>query len=121
MWNVDPTMILSILVSRGAFTHTRLCSSRNSRIAKGISRRRGQIKRCGETEGILYNLTIALEGQGDAIRIGRVFVHWDSYSEPCLDVEVDDVHVLVDFTNLILTHNSWNELRPILMFVSTRR
>jgi hypothetical protein len=30
-------------------------------------------------------------------------------------VEVDGVHVLVDFTNSILTRTNWNELRPILI------
>jgi hypothetical protein len=38
-----------------------------------------------EKQVILSNLTIALEGQEDAIRIGRVFVHYDSYSKPCLE------------------------------------
>jgi hypothetical protein len=114
MWNVDPTMILSILVSRGGLLIPDSIQAVICELQKIICVEQAKLN-IVEKQVILYNLTVALEGQEDAIRVGRVFVHWDSYSKPCLDVEVDDVHVLVDFTNLILTRNNWNELRPILI------
>lgn len=114
MWTVDPTMILSILVSRGALLIPESVQEEIYGLQKIIRVEQAKLN-VVEKQVILYNLTVALEGHEDAIRIGRVFVHWDSYSKPCLDVEVDDVHLLVDFTNLMLTRNNWNELRPILI------
>jgi hypothetical protein len=114
MWNVDPTMILSILASRGGLLIPDSVQAEIVELQKIVHVEQAKLN-VVEKQVILYNLTVALEGQEDAIRVGRVFVHWDSYSKPCLDVEVDDVHVLVDFTNLILTRNNWNELRPILI------
>jgi hypothetical protein len=114
MWTVDPTMIISILVSRGGLLVPDSVQEEILQLQKVIGVEKAQLN-VVEKQVILYNLTVALEGQEDAIRVGRVFVHWDSYSKPCLDVEVDDVHILVDFTNLLLTRNNWNELRPILI------
>jgi hypothetical protein len=123
MWNVDPTMILSILVSRGALLIPDSVQAEIPELQTVVLVEQAKLN-VVEKEVILYNLTVALEGREDATRIGRVFALWhigrvfalwDSYSKPCLDVEVDDVHVLVDFTNLILTRNNWNELRPILI------
>jgi len=48
-----------------------------------------------------------------ALRIGKIVVRWDSYLKPCVDVEVEDVDVLIEFINLILSKNNWNELDEI--------
>jgi hypothetical protein len=114
MWTVDPTMILSILVSRGGLLIPDSVQEDIVELQKIIHIQDAKLN-IVEKKVILYNVTVALEGREDAIRVGRVFVHWDSYSKPCLDVEVEDVNVLVDFTNLILSRNNWNELRPILI------
>lgn len=54
------------------------------------------------------------EGEGgNALSIGRFYVKWDSYVRPCVEVEVGDVGVLVEFLNLILTRNNWNELKDV--------
>ncbi len=45
--------------------------------------------------------------QHPAVRIGRICLKWDSYLKPCLDIEVDDIDVLVEFVNIILTRNNW--------------
>ncbi len=47
------------------------------------------------------------KGNKPALRIGRIFIKWDSYMKPCLEIEVDDVDVLVEFVNVILTRNNW--------------
>eukprot|EP01083_Nonionella_stella_P259043 884779_1 len=45
-----------------------------------------------------------------ALKIGKIVVRWDSYLKPCVDVDVEDVDVLIEFINLILSKNNWNEL-----------
>ena len=60
-----------------------------------------------DRELIIRNFTVGLPGQGDSLRVGRVDVRWDSYTKPCVDIEVDNVSVLVEFTNLALTRNNW--------------
>ena len=42
-----------------------------------------------------------------ALRVGRISVKWDSYMKPCLDIEVDDVDVMIEFLNIFLTRNNW--------------
>ena len=47
------------------------------------------------------------------LRIGRVYVHWDSYLRPCVDIEVDNVTVIVEFLNVMLTRHNWYVLLHI--------
>ena len=42
-----------------------------------------------------------------ALRIGRVEITWDSYLQPCIDICVENVDVLVEFLNLLMTRNNW--------------
>ena len=57
---------------------------------------------------ILTDLTVGLPGQKDAaLRIGRVYLSWDSYTRPSVTFEVDDVELLVDFCNVLLTRTNW--------------
>ncbi|KAL3905548.1 MAG: hypothetical protein SGILL_009633, partial [Bacillariaceae sp.] len=41
-----------------------------------------------------------------ALRIGRMYLEWNSYRKPCLSIEVDDVDILVEFLNIILTKSN---------------
>ena len=41
------------------------------------------------------------------LRIGRTYLEWNSYRKPCLSIEVDDVDILVEFLNVVLTKNNW--------------
>lgn len=72
---------------------------------------------------ILYDLAIAQEGDRSALRFGRISIQWDSYIRPCLEIEVEDVDILVEFMNLMLTRSNWNELNekgfPPAMSAST--
>lgn len=55
------------------------------------------------------NFTIHTENNKEdvALRIGRLYVEWSSYRNPCLSLEVDDVDVLVEFLNIVLTRSNW--------------
>ena len=46
-------------------------------------------------------------GETTALRIGRILLSWDSYLKPCIDIEVEDVDILIEFVNLILSKNNW--------------
>lgn len=58
---------------------------------------------------VFNNFTVATPGMDgvESLRVGRVSVSWESYTSPCLDIEVDDVDVLLEFSNLLLTKNNW--------------
>lgn len=61
----------------------------------------------------ILNLTVYLpddrnEGNKNvALRVGRLFIKWNSYLQPCLDIELEDVDAIVEFTNLMLTNTNW--------------
>ncbi len=42
-----------------------------------------------------------------ALSVGRLTLSWDSYLRPCIEMEVQDVDILVEFVNLIFTRNNW--------------
>lgn len=42
-----------------------------------------------------------------ALTIGTLKLTWDFYLRPCIDIEVENVNILVEFINLILTKNNW--------------
>ena len=45
-----------------------------------------------------------------AFRVGYLNITWDSYLRPCLNFELGDVDVAVEFTNVLLTNTNWQEL-----------
>jgi len=84
---------------------------------------------------VLYNFTVSLpklmktstfqqqqsSESNPPLTIGRVDLRWDSYINPCLFLQVENVSIVVEFTNILLTQNNWNELRdagfpPKLLF-----
>lgn len=52
-----------------------------------------------------------LKEERAALSIGTLCLSWDSYLRPCIDIEVENVNILVEFINLILTKNNWNTLK----------
>ena len=62
---------------------------------------------------VLTNFTVASSfkknktAASPALRIGRVEITWDSYLQPCIDICVENVDVLVEFLNLLMTRNNW--------------
>ena len=103
---VDASNILSVLVDKaGFFLDPQL---RNLR----------QFVHCDEAklnvarkELIISNFTVSLPSSStssqDSLKIGRIHVTWDSYSRPCLDIEVENVDILVEFVNLLFSRNNW--------------
>ncbi len=63
---------------------------------------------------LLKNFTVSMPSRvftrGDeypALRVGQIVIRWDSYLKPCIDIEVDNVDILIEFVNIILSRNNW--------------
>ena len=102
---VDPSTILSILVQKAGFL---LMDAKLRSLADLMHCEEAKLNVINR-ELLVRNFTVSnpADQQQPSLRIGRIYVKWDSYSQPCLELEVEDVDVLVEFTNLILTRKNW--------------
>lgn len=68
-------------------------------------------------ELLIKNFTVKLPNSSDTrevdLRVGQFLLKWNSYLHPILEIEVEDVDILVEFVNLILTRNNWHELNSV--------
>jgi len=112
MLTVDPAKILSILVRKGGLFIPKYVEKDLDVLRTVCACEKAELN-VVERQMILYNFTIGLPNRKSALRVGRVYVYWDSYIKPCIDIEVDEVDILVEFTNLMLTKNNWNELKKL--------
>lgn len=59
----------------------------------------------------IKNFTVKLPNSSDTrevdLRVGQFLLKWNSYLQPVLEIEVEDVDILIEFINLILTRNNW--------------
>lgn len=121
---VNPKHILRILTMKGGLLIPKDSEQHVERMRQVMDVKKAQLN-IVERELILYNFTLSLPPNANAnqnqqqtnsnsssnlLRIGKVRIRWDAYTEPCLDIEVDQVDVLVEFRNLILSKSNWNEL-----------
>lgn len=106
MLDVDPAKIISILMKHGGLlipesskdeleVLAKVCKA--DRVRLNVMRRELEVK----------NFVVQLPGEEEALRIGRVYLHWDSYLKPCVEVAVDDVSLLFEFVNVLLTETNW--------------
>ena len=42
-----------------------------------------------------------------ALHVDSIIVQWDSYLQPCVDIEVNNVTITVDFVDLTMTETNW--------------
>ena len=101
---VDPSSILSLLVKSASF----FLDPKLQQLACLLHANETKLS-VVDRELLIENLTVSIPNQPQypALRIGRIHVAWDSYTRPCLDVQVEDVDIVVEFTNLLLTRNNW--------------
>ena len=112
MLTIDPTKILSTLIERGGLLIPKSVE-KDLDVLRTVCRCEAAELNVLDRHLALYNATIGLPDRPVSLRIGRVYVHWDSYLQPCLQIEVDEVDIVVEFTNLVLTRNNWNELQDL--------
>lgn len=66
-----------------------------------------------ERKLIVYDFTVDLPEEHHhstpppAIRIKRLYISWDSYLKPCLEIEINDVDIVLEFFNVLLTNHNW--------------
>lgn len=62
-------------------------------------------------ELLIKNFTVKLPNSSAErevdLRVGQFLLKWNSYLQPVLEIEVEDVDILIEFVNLILTRNNW--------------
>jgi hypothetical protein len=111
LFSVDPSGILSLLIGHGNFlipadgtmiqdleTLFQVCHSEH--VSWNMV----------ERELVIYNFTINVPGGDDdrnAVHVSRIYFKWDSYLQPCVDIEVDNVTILIDFVDLMMTRTNW--------------
>ena len=64
-------------------------------------------------ELLIHNFTVTMPSskknkqECTALSVGTISMSWDSYLQPCIDIIVGDVDILVEFVNIMLTKNNW--------------
>lgn len=107
--SVDPRAILSTLIDAGGLLIPDSVEAELQAL-KHILHADQAGMNVMERHLVLRNFTVGLEGSPPAVRIDELRISWDSYRKPCLEVDVRNMYVLIEFANLILTRNNWNEL-----------
>lgn len=112
--DVDPSKILSTLVKHGGLIMHKYVEKDLKNAAK--------LCRCDVSklnvmnrQLILHNFTVSLPGARSttgrsldpALRVGKIKIEWDSYLQPCVNIQLADVDVTVEFINLLLTKSNW--------------
>lgn len=110
MWSsfltVDPAKIMGLLITRGGLVLPKYIQDELISTARVCSVDDAQLNLL-ERKMLFSNFTVALPGSPRALQVGRFYMTWDSYLKPCVDIELDDVTILVEFTNLMLTRTNW--------------
>jgi hypothetical protein len=106
--SVDPKKIFSLLVDSGLLIpeEARSDIALLRRVCSADKAELNLVDKCL----VLHNFRIGVHRHKPALRVDLLALHWDSYKKPSLDVEVRDVHISVEFTNILLTRNNWSEL-----------
>ncbi|CAJ1954945.1 unnamed protein product [Cylindrotheca closterium] len=110
MLTVDPSNIVSRMIHHGGLLVTPAMDRDLKLMGEFCLAEKVQLN-VVERRLLIHNFTIRLpdddSSHDDALRIHRIALHWDSYFKPCVEIEVDDVFILVDFFNVFLTKNNW--------------
>jgi len=110
-FRVDPQQILSTLYKHGGFILPETLDH-DLNIIRTVCRCETVWLDVVNRELEVLNFTVSVpegrrQGDGIALRVGRLYVTWDSYIRPCIQLEVDDVEIIVEFLNFVLTSNNW--------------
>jgi hypothetical protein len=106
MLNVDPSNIIRLMIRHGGLVIPDDIEKDLAVLAK-VCRAEEVKMNVLERRLLVHNFTVCMPNQEHALRIRRMSMRWDSYLRPCVEIEVDDVHILVEFFNLLLTRNNW--------------
>jgi hypothetical protein len=106
LFTVDPAKIIGLLIHRGGLVLPKYIQDELLSISNVCAVDAAQLN-VMDRKLEFTNFTVAIPGYQKALRVGRLSMTWDSYLKPCVDIELDDVDLLVEFTNLLLTKTNW--------------
>ena len=106
MLSVDPSKIVSMMIKHGGLLLPD-SSKKDLDVLAKVCHAEDVKLNVVERKLEITNFSVRLPEEEDALRIGRVYLRWDSYLRPCVEIEVDDVYVLVEFMNVLLSKNNW--------------
>jgi hypothetical protein len=106
---IDPSRIISTMIKKGGLVLDK-STRKDLLILDQVSSARSTYLDVYNKELEVRNWTVTPPNSKDAspsLRVGRIFIKWDSYLRPCVDIRVEDVDIMVDFSNLRLTQSNW--------------
>ena len=107
MLTVDPSNIVNLMVKHGGLVVSKSIDQDIKLLSEVCHAQEVQLN-VMERKLVIHNFSIRFpSAENDALKIGKVLLMWDSYRKPCVEIQVDDVEVLVEFFNLILTKSNW--------------
>lgn len=110
VFSINPSGILSVLVDVGGLIIPQDVEEDIDIIRECLYVKDAELNMV-QKHVVLYDCQIGLQNQTlPALRVGRIFVRWDSFRKPCVEIEVNGIDITVEFTNLRLTRSNWNEL-----------
>lgn len=103
---VNPKTILPLLVEKGGFVLGKKMQDQIRKVS--------ELMDCDVAKLNMYekrieirNFIVSLPDKSPSLRVGRISVQWDTLTRPCLEIEVEDIDVLIEFVNLFLTKTNW--------------
>lgn len=109
-WSINPIRLLSPLVNT-AKTLAPASVRRNIDLLEGLFDVKDAKWSIFHQRVVLDRCTLRLRNQPrPALTIGRLDIHWDSLTTPTVDIEIGDVLINVEFTNMLMSRNNWDEL-----------
>lgn len=106
MWSVDPSNLISLMVTHGGLLVDE-STMRNLGVLSKVCHSEQVSLNVVEKQLLVENFSVRIPGEDDALHVGRVFLQWDSYLQPCIDIEVTNVTVVIDFTDLTMSETNW--------------
>jgi len=63
----------------------------------------------------VFNYTLRHPNINDAVllKVGHFHVKWDSYLQPSFQIKVENIDIILAFTNIFLTETNWKELNEM--------
>eukprot|EP00978_Attheya_sp_CCMP212_P025631 scaffold82814_cov52-Attheya_sp.AAC.3 len=106
---IDPSRIISTMIKKGGLVLDK-STRKDLMILDQVSSARSTYLDVYNKELEVRNWTVTPPNSRDAVpslRVGRIFIKWDSYLRPCVDIQIEDVDIMVEFSNLRLTQSNW--------------
>ena len=111
LFKIDPQKIVSKIVQHSGLILPKAVEN-DIQIIRAVCECETVSLDVGKRELEVFNFTVTAPKteKNEAIRslrVGRFSLKWDSYLKPCIDIEIDDIDICVEFLNVLLTKTNW--------------